>query len=147
MISAVFQRMASSGIAVHTFDAQGHGRSDPVAPKERAFISQYSNLVCVRTTPACVCLMPIMCNVCTQLCTRRRTCVQFCVVLVFFIRGTTHVGITHPPHLCPCPCHTMLACDNTDTAETQSFGDIHATRMHEYHATRMHEYHSNRMHA
>lgn len=41
----VFGRMSEHGIAVHVFDAHGHGKSGPPAPRERAYVSKFQHLV------------------------------------------------------------------------------------------------------
>lgn len=41
----VMQQLAEQGVAVYTFDAHGHGRSDPQEPAERCMISRFDDLV------------------------------------------------------------------------------------------------------
>eukprot|EP00798_Chlamydomonas_sp_ICE-L_P010662 gene10662-12344_t len=41
----LFLRMADAGIYVYSFDAHGHGKSDPVAKAERALVMDYHHLV------------------------------------------------------------------------------------------------------
>ena len=50
---SVWAQMAENGIAVHTFDAHGHGRSQPREAEERAMIWRFEDLVmtCFITSP------------------------------------------------------------------------------------------------
>lgn len=41
----IFSRMSSNGIAIHSFDAHGHGRSEPSVKAERALVWQFKHLV------------------------------------------------------------------------------------------------------
>ncbi|KAF5826087.1 Alpha/Beta hydrolase protein [Dunaliella salina] len=41
----VFSKIAQAGIAVHSFDAEGHGKSDPGDKKSRAVVWKFKNLV------------------------------------------------------------------------------------------------------
>ncbi|KIZ04797.1 alpha/beta fold family hydrolase [Monoraphidium neglectum] len=41
----VLQQIAEQGVAVYTFDAHGHGRSQPQEPDERCMISRFNDLV------------------------------------------------------------------------------------------------------
>ena len=41
----MFCQLAISGIAVQSFDAHGHGRSEPSAAKDRGFVRSYTDLV------------------------------------------------------------------------------------------------------
>jgi alpha-beta hydrolase superfamily lysophospholipase len=43
--AADFATLAAAGITVHTFDAHGHGRSEPRAQKARGFVKRFSDLV------------------------------------------------------------------------------------------------------
>ncbi len=45
VLCAVFSRFAEAGIAVHGYDAHGHGLSEPSRKKDRAFVQRYSDLV------------------------------------------------------------------------------------------------------
>ncbi len=42
---AVFQRFPEAGIALHAFDAHGHGRSDPQDARDRCLIWSFEHLV------------------------------------------------------------------------------------------------------
>jgi hypothetical protein len=44
-VSAVFDRLTSAGVAVHTFDCQGHGKSEPKESRQRAYFERYQDLV------------------------------------------------------------------------------------------------------
>ena len=41
----IFSRMSSNGVAIHSFDAHGHGRSEPSVKAERALVWQFKHLV------------------------------------------------------------------------------------------------------
>jgi hypothetical protein len=44
---AVFEHLSDIGVAVHTFDVHGHGKSEPKAADDRCLISNYKDLVCM----------------------------------------------------------------------------------------------------
>lgn len=44
----VFTKLAQAGIAVHSFDAMAHGKSDPKGKKDRAVIWRFKDLVRAR---------------------------------------------------------------------------------------------------
>ena len=44
---AVFSSLAAAGISVHSYDAHGHGQSEPRGKKDRAFVRKFSDLVSV----------------------------------------------------------------------------------------------------
>ena len=41
----VFEHIAGLGVAVYTFDAHGHGRSQPEAPSDRCLVTRFDDLV------------------------------------------------------------------------------------------------------
>lgn len=41
----LFERMSSAGVAIHSFDAHGHGQSEPTAKSERALVWKFKHLV------------------------------------------------------------------------------------------------------
>ncbi|KAG1664544.1 hypothetical protein FOA52_013011 [Chlamydomonas sp. UWO 241] len=41
----VFRRMAAAGVIVHSMDAHNHGKSDSMAPNDRAFIASFDHFV------------------------------------------------------------------------------------------------------
>jgi alpha-beta hydrolase superfamily lysophospholipase len=43
----VFSRIADAGIAVFTYDAHGHGKSEPLEDAKRCMIYRFDDLVCV----------------------------------------------------------------------------------------------------
>ena len=49
---AVFSRIADAGIAVFTYDAHGHGKSEPLKDSERCLVNRFDDLVRV----CCVCV-------------------------------------------------------------------------------------------
>jgi acylglycerol lipase len=46
----LFNKLAGSGIEVHTFDCHGHGKSEPTAPADRAVIWRFEDLVSSKTS-------------------------------------------------------------------------------------------------
>lgn len=42
---SVFVELAKAGVVVYTFDAHGHGRSDPSEPRNRALVQEFRHLV------------------------------------------------------------------------------------------------------
>lgn len=59
---AVFSALSAKGLAVHSYDAHAHGRSEPLEEKKRVFINRFSDLVRasllhkrhgIHTTPQC----------------------------------------------------------------------------------------------
>ena len=42
---AVFERLAKAGIAVHSYDCHGHGRSEPEEERSRALIWRFHHVV------------------------------------------------------------------------------------------------------
>ena len=42
---AAFSEFAAAGIAVHAYDAHGHGRSESHRPKDRAYVYSYNHFV------------------------------------------------------------------------------------------------------
>ena len=44
-VYAVFSQFSAAGIAVHSFDAHGHGRSEPSRPDDRCLVQNYIDLV------------------------------------------------------------------------------------------------------
>ena len=48
---AAFSQFAAAGIAVHSYDAHGHGRSESQRAKDRAYVHSYTHFVRLRLTP------------------------------------------------------------------------------------------------
>jgi len=44
-LTAVFELMADQGVAVYTFDAHGHGRSQPAEAVKRCLVARFDDLV------------------------------------------------------------------------------------------------------
>lgn len=44
-VAAVFDRLNRAGIAIHTFDCLGHGKSEPTDKRSRAYFDRYEDLV------------------------------------------------------------------------------------------------------
>ena len=51
LVYAVFSQLAAAGIAVHSYDAHGHGQSEPSRLEDRAFVQNITDLVCLTSIP------------------------------------------------------------------------------------------------
>lgn len=51
MLLADFSVLAAGGIAVHSFDAHGHGKSEPAAKRDRVYVNKFSDLVSLTLAP------------------------------------------------------------------------------------------------